>query len=117
VVPLPIVDLLVDGLGLGGARAHHLHGEEVHLKGLGVLVVLGLLGFAVAEQQQAVGFCGTEVEGDGACLLGVPLVQRDEGLRKITVDGALRDIACELWDTHKGKTQQNLYKGVSGPCI
>uniref|UniRef100_A0A3B1J3K7 Uncharacterized protein n=2 Tax=Astyanax mexicanus TaxID=7994 RepID=A0A3B1J3K7_ASTMX len=89
-VPFSIIDLLVHSLGLGGARAHvqqeievsvqHLNGKEVHLHGLGAFGVflLLLLGFAVAEEQQAVGFGGAEVEGDGTGLLRRPLAERDE---------------------------------------
>uniref|UniRef100_A0A4W4FJ78 Uncharacterized protein n=1 Tax=Electrophorus electricus TaxID=8005 RepID=A0A4W4FJ78_ELEEL len=98
VVPLAVVDLLVDRPRLGGARAHvqqqiqvsvqHLDGEEVHLQCEGALGLLGLLlGPPVAEEQQAIGLRGAEVEGDGARLLGVPLVQGNEGLRGLKRDG------------------------------
>lgn len=59
----------------------HLYGEEVHLGSLGTLGVLWLLlGFAMAEQEKAVGLCGAEVKGDGARLLSVPLVKDYERL-------------------------------------
>uniref|UniRef100_A0A8C7VED9 Uncharacterized protein n=1 Tax=Oncorhynchus mykiss TaxID=8022 RepID=A0A8C7VED9_ONCMY len=69
--PLPVVHLLITGLQLDTPRPH------VH----------ETLGAPVAEQQQAAGFCGAEVEGDGACFLGVPLGQGDEGLGGLKGDG------------------------------
>ena len=97
-VPLPVVDLLVEGACLGSARAHvqqevqvalqHLDGEEVHPERLRVLGPFdGLLGLPVAEEQQPVGLGGAEVERDRARLLGVPLVQGDEGLGRFEGDG------------------------------
>uniref|UniRef100_A0A8C7LZQ5 Uncharacterized protein n=1 Tax=Oncorhynchus kisutch TaxID=8019 RepID=A0A8C7LZQ5_ONCKI len=57
--PLPVVHLLITGLQLDTPRSH----------------------------EQAAGFCGAEVEGDGACFLGVPLGQGDEGLWGLKGDG------------------------------
>lgn len=97
-VPLAVIDLLIDCPGFGGSRAHiqqqvqvtvqHLDGKEVHLETLGILGVFGLLlGLAVAEEQEAVGLRGAEVEGDGARLLCVPLVEDDERLGRLERDG------------------------------
>lgn len=100
-VPLAVVDLLVHCPGLGGPRAHiqqqvqvavqHLDGKEVHLETLGTFRVFGLLlGLAVTKEQEAVGLGGAEVEGDGARLLGVPLVEDDERLWRLERDGVQR---------------------------
>uniref|UniRef100_F6UHY5 Uncharacterized protein n=1 Tax=Ornithorhynchus anatinus TaxID=9258 RepID=F6UHY5_ORNAN len=96
-VPLSVVDLLLQDLDLDGARAHvqqqvevtvqHLDGEEVHLDHLRVLGVLLVAGLAVAEEDQPVGLRGAEIERYGARLLGVPLGQGDEGLRGLERDG------------------------------
>lgn len=62
----------------------HLNGKEVHLECLEALGILWLLlGLAVAEEEQSVGLCGAEVKGDGARLLGVPLVEDDKRLRRL----------------------------------
>lgn len=69
----------------------HLNGKEVHLETLGTLGVFGLLlGLAVAEEQEAVGFGSAKVEGDGARLLCVPLVEDDERLWRLERDGVQR---------------------------
>lgn len=97
-VPLAVIDFLIDCPGLRGSRAHvqqqvqmaiqHLNGKEVHLESLGTLGILGLLlGLAMAEEEEAVGLCGAEVEGDGARLLGVPLVEDDKRLWRLEGDG------------------------------
>uniref|UniRef100_A0A3Q3F696 Uncharacterized protein n=1 Tax=Labrus bergylta TaxID=56723 RepID=A0A3Q3F696_9LABR len=121
VVPLSIIDLLIDRPGLCGSRAHiqqqvkmavqHLDGKEVHLERLGILRVLGLLlGLSVAEEQEAIRLCGAEVKGDGARLLGVPLVQDNEGLRCLECDGIQSGHVLTLeshsaMDLHLGITQ------------
>uniref|UniRef100_A0A8C5AIU4 Uncharacterized protein n=1 Tax=Gadus morhua TaxID=8049 RepID=A0A8C5AIU4_GADMO len=74
VAPLPVVDLLVAGLQLGLAGAHvyeqvqvpvqQLHGKVVRLQLPARLLLLGTLGPPVAEEQQAAGLGGAEVEGD-----------------------------------------------------
>uniref|UniRef100_A0A3P8T3N0 Uncharacterized protein n=1 Tax=Amphiprion percula TaxID=161767 RepID=A0A3P8T3N0_AMPPE len=75
-VPLAIIDFLIDCLGL------------FHLEGLGTLGILWLLlGLAVAEKEKSVGLCGSEVKGDGACLLSVPLVEDDKRLGCLKGDG------------------------------
>lgn len=97
-VPLPIIDFLIDRPGLCCSRAHvqqqeqmaiqHLDGKEVHLERLGTLGVLWLLlGLAVAEEEKAVGLSGAEVEGDGTCFLRVPLVEDDIRLWCLKCDG------------------------------
>uniref|UniRef100_A0A3Q1K7D1 Uncharacterized protein n=1 Tax=Anabas testudineus TaxID=64144 RepID=A0A3Q1K7D1_ANATE len=88
VVPIAIINLLINGLGLCGSRAHiqqqvemsiqHLNSKEIHLESLGTLGVLRLLlRLAVAEEKKAIGLCGAEVKGDGAGLLGIPFVEDD----------------------------------------
>uniref|UniRef100_A0A665WVQ0 Uncharacterized protein n=1 Tax=Echeneis naucrates TaxID=173247 RepID=A0A665WVQ0_ECHNA len=38
-------------------------------------------------EEKAVGLCGAEVKGNGACLLGVPFVEDDEGFWRLKCDG------------------------------
>uniref|UniRef100_A0A3Q3L3Y3 Uncharacterized protein n=1 Tax=Labrus bergylta TaxID=56723 RepID=A0A3Q3L3Y3_9LABR len=81
--PFPIIDLLVAGLQLCFPRAHinqqvqipvqQLHGKVISLQLPAGLLLLGSLRAPVAEQQEAAGLCGAEVERDGSRLLGVPL--------------------------------------------
>lgn len=119
-VPLAVVDLLIDSPGFGGSRAHiqqqvqvaikHLNGKEVHLETLRTLGVFGLLlGLAVTEEQEAVGFSGTEVEGDGASLLRVPFVEDDERLRRLKRDGVQRGYVLAL----EGHSALDLHLGVA----
>ncbi|KAJ0066725.1 hypothetical protein NL108_002359, partial [Boleophthalmus pectinirostris] len=68
----------------------HLNGKEVHFERLGVDwcgVLWGLFGFSMAEEEQSVGLGGPEVKGDGAGLLGVPLVEDDVRLGGLKGDG------------------------------
>lgn len=95
--PFPVIDLLVAGLQLCFSGAHvnqqvqipvqQLHGEVISLQLPAGLLLFGALRAAVAEQKESAGLRGTEVEGDGARLLGVPLGQRDVGLGGIEGDG------------------------------
>lgn len=96
-VPGAIVDLCLCGLDLDGAGAHvqqqvqpsiqQLHCKEVHLVVLLALRVPPVLGFAVGEEYQPVGLRRSEVKGDGAHALGVPLRQGQVGVRGLEVDG------------------------------
>uniref|UniRef100_A0A669F0B0 Uncharacterized protein n=1 Tax=Oreochromis niloticus TaxID=8128 RepID=A0A669F0B0_ORENI len=85
-VPFSVIDLSVDGLGLGGSRAHvqHLTGQYTvslecffYLDGWRCARILALLlpGFAVAEKHQPIGLCRPEVKRDGSRLLRCPLAQ------------------------------------------
>uniref|UniRef100_A0A671VF09 Uncharacterized protein n=1 Tax=Sparus aurata TaxID=8175 RepID=A0A671VF09_SPAAU len=84
-VPGAIVDLCLCGLDLDGAGAHvqqqvqpsiqQLHCKEVHLVVLLALRVPPVLRFTVGEEYQPVGLRRSEVKGDGAHALGVPLRQ------------------------------------------
>lgn len=66
----------------------HFNGKEIHFGSLGNLGIFWLLlGLSMAEEEKAVGLCGPEVKGDGACLLGVPLVENYERLRRFECDG------------------------------
>lgn len=97
VAPFPVIDLLVAGLQLCFSRAHinqqvqvpvqQLHGEVISLQLPTGLLLFGALRTAVAEQQEAAGLRGAEVEGDGPRLLGVPLGQGDVGLGGLKGDG------------------------------
>ncbi len=88
--PFPVIDLLVAGLQLCLPGAHinqqvqipvqQLHGKVISLQLPAGLLLFRALRAAVAEQQESAGLCGAEVEGDGSCLLCVPLGQRDVGL-------------------------------------
>uniref|UniRef100_A0A8C4IFB3 Uncharacterized protein n=1 Tax=Dicentrarchus labrax TaxID=13489 RepID=A0A8C4IFB3_DICLA len=88
--PLPIIDLLVAGLQLCFPRAHinqqvqipvqQLHSKVISLQLPTGLLLFGTLRAAVAEQQEATGLRSAKVEGDRACLLGVPLGQGNKGL-------------------------------------
>uniref|UniRef100_A0A8C6V3T4 Uncharacterized protein n=1 Tax=Neogobius melanostomus TaxID=47308 RepID=A0A8C6V3T4_9GOBI len=97
VAPLPVVHLLVAGLELGLPRPHvyeqvqipveQLHGKVIGLQLPPRLLLFGALRRApVAEQEQAAGLGGAEVEGYGARFLGVPLGERDVGLRGLEGD-------------------------------
>lgn len=119
-VPLAVIHLLIDCPGLCGSRAHvqqqvqmavqHLNGKEVHLESLGALGVLGLLlGLAVAEEEEAVGLGGAEVKGDGARLLGVPLVEDDEGLWRLKRDGVQSGYVLAL----EGHGAVDLHLGIA----
>uniref|UniRef100_A0A3Q2XQ10 Uncharacterized protein n=1 Tax=Hippocampus comes TaxID=109280 RepID=A0A3Q2XQ10_HIPCM len=80
VTPFPIIDFLVAGFQLGFARAHvdqqvqitiqQLQGEVIGLQLPSGLLLFGPLRAAVAEEEEAAGLRGAEVEGDGARLLG-----------------------------------------------
>lgn len=122
-VPLAIVDFLIDRLGFCSSWAHvkqqvqvalqHLNGKEVHLKGLGTLGILGLLfGLAVAEKEKAVGLCGAEVKGDGACLFSIPLVQNDERFGRLKCDGVQSGHVF----TFEGHSPVDLHLGIALLC-
>uniref|UniRef100_A0A3P9Q236 Uncharacterized protein n=1 Tax=Poecilia reticulata TaxID=8081 RepID=A0A3P9Q236_POERE len=91
--PLAVVQPVVAGFNFNAAGAHvhgqvekslqQLYGEEV-CAGLPV-GQLSLLA-AVAEQQQAAGLCGAEVERYGAGLLCVPPGQCQVGRRRVEGD-------------------------------
>uniref|UniRef100_A0A3B1IWX2 Uncharacterized protein n=1 Tax=Astyanax mexicanus TaxID=7994 RepID=A0A3B1IWX2_ASTMX len=91
--PLAIVHLLGAGLHFDAAGAHvhqqiqetlqQLHGEEVHPGP----ALSGSLHSSVAENQQAVGLCGAEVEGDGSGLFAVPAGKSDVGSWSVEADG------------------------------
>lgn len=89
----------------------HLNGKEIHFGSLGNLGIFRLLlGLPVAEEQKAVGLCGAEVKGDGACLLGVPLVENYERLGRLECDGiqgghVLTFKSHSAVDLHLGITQ------------
>lgn len=97
VAPLAVVHLLVAGLEFDAPGAHvhqqvekavqQLHGEVVGLHLAARPLLFAALRFAVAEQQQAAGLGGAEVEGDGAGLLGVPARQGDVGLGRLEGHG------------------------------
>uniref|UniRef100_A0A4W6E523 Uncharacterized protein n=1 Tax=Lates calcarifer TaxID=8187 RepID=A0A4W6E523_LATCA len=121
-VPLAVIDFLVDCLSLCGSRAHvqqqvqmtiqHLNGKEVHLESLGTLGILGLLlGLAMAEEEKAVGLCGTEVKRYGACLLSVPLVEDDERLWCLKCDRVQSGHVLTL----KGHSTMDLHLGITLP--
>uniref|UniRef100_A0A667X6P3 Uncharacterized protein n=1 Tax=Myripristis murdjan TaxID=586833 RepID=A0A667X6P3_9TELE len=58
------------------AAIKQLHRKEIHLaKGF-----LTLLGLAMGEEDETIGLCGAEVEGDGSHPLGVPFGEADVGL-------------------------------------
>lgn len=66
----------------------HLNGKEIHFGSLGNLGIFWLLlGLPMAEEQKAIGLRGAEVKGDGACLLGIPLVENYERLGRLKRDG------------------------------
>uniref|UniRef100_A0A8C9YQ21 Uncharacterized protein n=1 Tax=Sander lucioperca TaxID=283035 RepID=A0A8C9YQ21_SANLU len=96
-VPGAVVDLSLCGLDFDGAGAHvqqqvqptvqQLHRKEVHLVVLLALCVPAVLGLAVGEEYQPVGFRGAEVKGDGAYAFGVPFGQGQVRVRRLEVDG------------------------------
>lgn len=91
--PLAIIQSLVTGFRLDAAGAHihdqiqisvqELDGEEV---GPGLPVGLRALQAAMAEEQQATGLRGAEVERYGARLLCVPPGQSQVGRRRVEGD-------------------------------
>uniref|UniRef100_A0A8C9SG15 Uncharacterized protein n=1 Tax=Scleropages formosus TaxID=113540 RepID=A0A8C9SG15_SCLFO len=122
VTPLAIVDLLVAGLHLDAAGAHvheqveeaieQLDGEVVGLELAVGTLLLGALQAAVAEEQQAAGLRGAEVEGDGACLLGVPPGEGDVGLGGLEGD---RVKGCDvLAAEHQVPVQADLGVSLDG---
>ena len=127
VAPLAAVDRPGAGLHFDGARAHvheeeeeavqQLHGEEVGAgqSPVGPLGLPGGLGPAVAEEQQAVGLRGAEVEGDGAGLLGGPLGQGDVGLRGVEADGVQRgDVLAAEGQVAVQRDHGGAHLGLSG---
>lgn len=96
-VPGAIVDLSLCSLDLDGAGAHvqqqvqpsiqQLHCKEVNLVVLLAFCVPPVLGLAMGEEYQPVGFGGAEVKGDGAHTFGVPFWQGQVGVRVLKVDG------------------------------
>lgn len=119
-VPLSIIDFLVDRPGFGSSGAHikqqvqmavqHLNGKEVHFGSLGNLRVFWLrLGFPVAEEQKAVGLRGAEVKGDGARLLGVPFVENNERLGCLKRDGVQGGHVL----TFKSHSAMDLHLGIA----
>lgn len=119
-VPLSIIYFLVDRPGFGGSRAHiqqqvqmaiqHLDGKEIHLGSLGNLGIFWLLlGLPVAEEQKAIWLRGAEVKRDGACLLGVPLVENYERLRRLERDRVQGSHILTL----KGHGAMDLHLGIA----
>ncbi len=88
----------------------HFNGKEVHLESLGALGILRLLlGLAMAEEEKAVGLCGAEVEGDGACFLSVPLVEDDKRLWRLECDGVQSGHVLAL----EGHSAMDLHLGIT----
>lgn len=88
----------------------HLNSKEIHLGSLWKLRIFRLLlGLPVAEEQKAVRLRGAEVEGDGAGLLGVPLVENYERLGCLKCDGVQGGHVL----TFKGHGAMDLHLGVS----
>lgn len=88
----------------------HLNGKEVHLKSLWTLGILWLLlGLAMAKEEEAVGFCGAEVKGDGACLLSVPLVEDNKRLWSLKCDGVQSGYVLTL----EGHSTMDLHLGIT----
>uniref|UniRef100_A0A671PZH5 Uncharacterized protein n=1 Tax=Sinocyclocheilus anshuiensis TaxID=1608454 RepID=A0A671PZH5_9TELE len=91
--PFSVIDLFVPDFDLDAPGAHvheqveeafkQLHGKEVNLWS----AVFGTLQPAVAEQQEAVGFGGSEVEGHGTGFLGVPARKGYVSGRRVETDG------------------------------
>lgn len=119
-VPLSIIDFLVDRPGFGGSRAHiqqqvqmaiqHFNGKEIHLGSLGDLGIFRLLlGLPVAEEQKPIWLRGAEVKGDGACLLGIPLIENDERLGRLECDGVQGSHVLTL----KGHCSVDLHLGIT----
>lgn len=117
-VPFAIIDLLIDGPGLRGARAHvqqqvqvavqHFDSKEVHLESLGPTGLFAGLGPAVAKEQQPIGFCGAEIEGYGTGPTGCPGAQSHEGLWRLESHGIQSGYALAL----EGYCPVNLHFGV-----
>uniref|UniRef100_A0A8C2WN20 Uncharacterized protein n=1 Tax=Cyclopterus lumpus TaxID=8103 RepID=A0A8C2WN20_CYCLU len=93
-VPLAIIDFLID-----------FHLESVRILGIFWL----LLGLAMAEEQKTVGLCGAEVEGDGARLLSVPLVEDDKRLWRLECDGVKSGHILAL----EGHSAMDLHLGIT----
>uniref|UniRef100_A0A673IN88 Uncharacterized protein n=1 Tax=Sinocyclocheilus rhinocerous TaxID=307959 RepID=A0A673IN88_9TELE len=93
VAPFSVIDLFVPDFHLDAPGAHvheqveetfkQLHDEEVHLRS----VIFGTLWPPVAEQQEAVGFGGSEVEGHGTGFLCVPVRKGYISSRRVETDG------------------------------
>lgn len=119
-VPLAVIDFLINRLGLRGSGAHvqqqvqvavqHLNGKEVHLERLRILGILWLLlGLAVTEEQKAVGLRGAKVKGDGARLFRVPLVEYYKRLWRLEGDGVESGHILAL----EGHSAMNLHLGIT----
>uniref|UniRef100_A0ABI7YBF7 Uncharacterized protein n=1 Tax=Felis catus TaxID=9685 RepID=A0ABI7YBF7_FELCA len=87
------------------------HSKEVHLGVLLAPSILPLLGFAVSEEDQAVGLGGAEVKGDGTHAFGVPLGQTDVRLWGLEVDG----VQCGHILTLEYNLPIDLHLGVPNP--
>uniref|UniRef100_A0A3B3UJX7 Uncharacterized protein n=1 Tax=Poecilia latipinna TaxID=48699 RepID=A0A3B3UJX7_9TELE len=109
--PFSVIDLLVAGLELCFSRAHIDH-KVIGLQFPPGLLLFGPLRTSVAEQQQSAGLGGAEVEGDGACLLGVPLWQRDESFGSFERDGV--ESRHVLAAEHQVTVQRDLRVAVDG---
>ncbi len=91
--PFSVIDLFGPDFHLDAPGAHvheqveeafkKLHGEVVNLRS----VIFGTLRPAVAEQQETVGFCGSEVEGHRTSFLGVPARKGHVSSRGVETNG------------------------------
>lgn len=63
----------------------------------------------MAEEEKPAGLCGTEVKGDGACLLGVPFIESYEGLWGLEGDGVK---GCHVL-TFESHDAMNLHLGIT----
>lgn len=91
--PFSVIDLFGPDFHLDAPGAHvheqveeafkQLHGEEVNLRS----EVFGTLWPAVAEQQEAIGFSGSEVEGHRTGFLGIPARKGYVSGRRVETDG------------------------------
>ena len=79
------------------------------------VLALQLPWFPVAEEHQAVGLRGAEVEGDGARLLGRPLAQRHVGLGRVEGDGVQGGHALALEGHHPAHLGRRRSRGEE-PC-
>lgn len=87
----------------------HFNGKEVHLQRLVTPRILKMLGLAMAEEEEAIGLCGAEVKGDGACLFSIPLVENDERFRCLKGDGVQSGHVLTL----KGHSSVDLHLGIT----